>query len=192
MFWLCQGENGWVSSHNISTVWKDPVMCLRQRALKRRVLLSPASNCSCLQQIRKVSVLKREEMGRMDCFFAPGSWERQEHLMLKAENFAIKIKGRGSYFQQAPMSNTASSSINFFFTLIWHFILNLNNCRGLDYTSISKLDYYTIIQLYLEIRILGNKRYIFQGIKCSVANKFKSQDLLSFYTHFQRYDDKLP
>jgi hypothetical protein len=59
-------------------------------------------------------VLKKEETGRTDCFFAPGSWERQEHLMLKAENFAIKIKGWGSYFQQAPMSNTAPSSTDFF------------------------------------------------------------------------------
>lgn len=121
MFWLCQGENGWLSSHNISSVWKDPVMCLRQRALKRRVLLSPASNCSCLQHIRKVSVLKREEMGRKDCLFPPGSWERQEHLILKAENFAIKIKGWGSYFQQVPMSNTAPSSINTF--SLWSDIL---------------------------------------------------------------------
>lgn len=62
--------------------------CLRQRALKRRVLLSPASNCFCLQHIRKVSVLKREETGRKGCLFTPGGWERQEHLMLD-ETFAI-------------------------------------------------------------------------------------------------------
>lgn len=53
-----------MSAHNISSVWKDPVLCLRQRALERRALLSPASNCFCLQHIRKVSVLKREKTGK--------------------------------------------------------------------------------------------------------------------------------
>lgn len=63
-----------MSTYNISSVWKDPVLCLRQRALKRIALLSPASNCFCLQHIRKV--LKREEAGEEELPFH--SWQQGE------------------------------------------------------------------------------------------------------------------